>query len=605
MLKTFQLAFQTSDLSADDMQLLINNVDLAIVTAASTARHANAAGTKAAITDYRIVTQLPVYNVIDWLAYARQNSLDPELGFFHVSSAYTFNPALTGFSADGYPVRWWADAQRITALGVRTNLFDHFDANDLLYPHPTWFTDNAHTVAMGAATNDAIFWGYQDPFATIDFVVTTPAVGWTGVWKYPRLVDSDGVPTGYGTLSLVADTTNGLTQSGQIRFVPPSDWVPALLAVGGTGSFVTASYPLAPPTYPIGGYYVKLQTTAPGSQAPAVSSARAQDYTGQGDTYTSITIPAWDAAADLDGDGYLNDAEYATRASGKDARFQYQSRMATYGGANVLWANYTNPAMQAWLADYLVRSAQFSDWADGFFLDNSGVTTLTGVIETGNYPQGFAQALTRALEAMPPSDSGPRFVVLNTGTAGGSGYLAGFLQLRETNLRTNGTWKTFEQVASLASTGPSIIDAYDPSTDSPSDRDKMAMLAAYYCLAKTTDYLGVFSVNTTTGPWTPNKWFAAVGVDLGTPLAAKTLFASGVDPSDSGKTYRIYSRRYTLGTAYYKPLSAASDGTPGTNADNTATTHELLNTLAADGTQTASGKQITLRNGEGLVLFNR
>ena len=60
------------------------------------------------------------------------------------------------------------------------------------------------------------------------------------------------------------------------------------------------------------------------------------------------TIPAFDAQADTDHDGYLNNAEYAKRRSGYDARFVYESRLfyPNYGpmrfATNVSDANFRN-----------------------------------------------------------------------------------------------------------------------------------------------------------------------------------------------------------------------------------------------------------------------
>src|SRR5207237_304900 len=66
--------------------------------------------------------------------------------------------------------------------------------------------------------------------------------------------------------------------------------------------------------------------------------------------------PPFDAAADANGDGYLTDAEYATRANGKNARFDYESRLFyPYYGQMRFVTNPSSVNVQQWAADYHVR----------------------------------------------------------------------------------------------------------------------------------------------------------------------------------------------------------------------------------------------------------
>ncbi len=51
--------------------------------------------------------------------------------------------------------------------------------------------------------------------------------GWSGVWEYATAVDANGNPTGWKTLKLTQDGTNGFRTSGRITFDPPADWVAA------------------------------------------------------------------------------------------------------------------------------------------------------------------------------------------------------------------------------------------------------------------------------------------------------------------------------------------------------------------------------------------
>src|SRR6185436_17008731 len=83
-------------------------------------------------------------------------------------------------------------------------------------------------------------------------------------------------------------------------------------------------------------------------------------------------IPPFDFAADADGDGYLNDAEYATREPGFDARFVYESRLFyPYYGQMRFVTNPASSAVRHWAADYHVRLLNASPLADGLFMDNA------------------------------------------------------------------------------------------------------------------------------------------------------------------------------------------------------------------------------------------
>src|SRR5207237_1337823 len=101
-------------------------------------------------------------------------------------------------------------------------------------------------------------------------------------------------------------------------------------------------------------YTVRVRTTTTGTP-PEAKTVVGRDYVGAFGTIKG-TIPAFDTAADRDGDGHLTDVEYANRKPGMDARFLYESRLfyPQYGQMRFV----TNPAQAAvrrWAADYHVR----------------------------------------------------------------------------------------------------------------------------------------------------------------------------------------------------------------------------------------------------------
>src|SRR5262249_4143322 len=194
-------------------------------------------------------------------------------------------------------------------------------------------------------------------YREINVALTTPAAGgWSAVLEYPTDVDVHGVPTAWGTLTLLADTTGGFRTSGRITFDPPANWKSAILG---------ASARL---------FYIRVRTLTDGT-APVARALLGRDYVGANGSTTGI-IPAFDYAADANHDSYLTDAEYAPRQPGDDARFAYEGR-AFYGSYGQM-RFATNPAsasFRAWVVDYSGRVLVSQPLASGLFVDNS-----TGVV---------------------------------------------------------------------------------------------------------------------------------------------------------------------------------------------------------------------------------
>src|SRR5439155_21110096 len=142
-----------------------------------------------------------------------------------------------------------------------------------------------------------------------------------------------------------------------------------------------------------------------------------RDYVNARGT-TSGIIPAFDAAADLNHDGYLSDAEYARRAPGHDARFLYESRVfyGVYGQMRFA-ANPSNAGFQNWAADYAVRFLRSNPQADGIFMDNAtGKPPVggTAVLEaTSTYAGDYGAMLNYIGQAI-----APHWIMANTSGGG-------------------------------------------------------------------------------------------------------------------------------------------------------------------------------------------
>src|SRR5262249_59887430 len=129
---------------------------------------------------------------------------------------------------------------------------------------------------------------------------------------------------------------SGLADSGRITFDPPPDWKTASIANSARL------------------YYVRFRTTADGT-APAASTILGRDYV-EANGKTTGAIPAFDSKADTNGDGYLDDREFAHHAPGKDARLLYESRMFTESYGQMRFG--TNPSgagFRDWAVDYHQR----------------------------------------------------------------------------------------------------------------------------------------------------------------------------------------------------------------------------------------------------------
>lgn len=524
--------------------------------------------------------------LLDWLQYADARGVSRETAFFHVAQATPF----VGNSPSAQPVNWFWDV-------FRSGISGGADTDFTRAARGTTST----TVNWGVA-GQAMHFGYTDPFREIHLDISRAASGgWGGVWEYASVNASGQVV--WRPLALLSDGSAAFSRTGvrSVVFDPPADWRAVSLREGGNSL-----------------YYVRFRVTAGSSTtlAPVTRSMRGRDYV-QANGSTSGVIPAFDFAADQDGDGYLNDAEYARRTPGLDARFVYESRMfyPYYGQMRFV----TNPAgaeVSAWAADYHQRLLARFPLADGLFIDNaSGRVNFEGarlVESSANLSANSARVVEAVRQAV-----APRWVVANTvgGHADADGIAAAssaaFEEFLLRPLATN--WSRFNDVVDivdrrLAAPGSPylIMDSSAQGGSRTDARTQMSVLAYYYLLADPVrTFLMFFGGDSPSTPWVQH-WSAAAAVNIGQPLGRFALVDSGADPANPLLTYRVFAREYSNGLAVYKPLSYAQGRGEGTTADATRTflplngTYRILN---ADGTLSANVvSSLWLRNGEGVVL---
>jgi hypothetical protein len=572
-----ELAYSGNPMGAVEDQLLQSSVDL-VVADPQYLSHIHAVAPSTPLLIYTNASSIYQSLLTSWLNYADAQGISRESAFYHVSQATPFS----GTSASSQPVDWFWGVYRGSATW--TNL-----------------TSQAHGGSSGVtfgAAGEAVAVGYTDPFREIDLALTSAASGgWSAVLEYPTAVDSSGNPTTWAPLTTLTDTSAGLTRSGQITFDPPADWKTA--SIGGSARL----------------YYVRFRTTTSGI-ASVASSILGRDYVSARGT-TSGVIPAFDYAADTDHDGYLNDAEYAKRAPGKDARFVYESR--AFAGSYGQMRFATNPAdlsYRKWLIGAETASLNSLPLASGLFVDNSGGTApvnAANVLETvTSYATDYGALLNAVGQAI-----APKWLLANTAAStGGADAIIPKIQgyFEEFALRPlASTYQQFEDLAAqtahraaLSTPAPyAVLDSL-PTGGSPTDpRTQLATLAEYYLLEDpATTFLDPFGGFAPASTWSQH-WIPAAAVDIGAPAGSWSLLASGADPSSPALTYHVYQRSFADGLVLYKPLSFGNNMT-GTLSDTSATTLALGGTyrpLQADGTLGAPVTSISLRNGEGAILI--
>jgi hypothetical protein len=571
-----ELAYSGNPMGWFEDTLLRNSVDL-VVPDNNYLSHIAAVAPNTPRLTYINVSSLYLSLLTSWLNYADSHGLSREQAFYHVAQATPF----TGTSPSSQPVNWFWAVYQGASIWTDWTYQAHGG-----YPSGVAF----------AAAGQSLALGYPDPFREINLTLASgAAAGWSAVLEYPTTIDSFGRPTVWAPLTALSNTTLGLTRSGQILFDPPPNWIPA--SINGSARL----------------YFVRFRTTA-GGTAPVASSILGRDYVGANGT-TSGIIPAFDAAADLDHDGYLNNLEYARRGPGLNARFLYESR-AYYGnyGQMRFAANPSAGGFRNWAVNYSLQYLNSLPLATGLFMDNSGgkapfnpgdvLESLTYyATDYGTLLHGIRQAIA------------PRWVLANTaggGTTADTVALQTAAYFEEFAIRPLASnYQQFLDLADLvarraasASAPYAILDSL-PAGGSPTDpRTQLATLAYYYLLADPANtFLDFYGGFEPASSWT-RHWVPAVAYNIGQPLRPWSLFASGVDPDNWSLSYHVYGRLFSNALVLYKPLSYGA-GVTGTTADATATTLSLgrsYRPLRADGTLGAAVTSITLRNGEGAIL---
>lgn len=535
-----------------------------------------------------------------WFKWADTHGLSREGAFYHAAAPSRFR----GDSPSSLPVtRFWG-----LFLG------DSRPARNL--ERAIWPSGEGFSPPGLAGHSFSV--GYPDPYREINVRLSSaPAGRWAGLWEYPTAENADGTPGGWRRLPLLADSTRGLRQDGRILFDPPAGWKAAQIG---------SSYL----------FYLRCRTASAG-RPPVVGGLKGRDFVAARGSNTAI-IPVFDDAADANGDGYLNEDEYASRANGKDARFSYESRMLTptYGQMRFT-TNPGDPSFRRWVVAYhrqmygeqVARigapNVLFLDNNTGRFPLRSWTVAEPGA---GTYARDLG-TLDRAL-----SDAiRPGFVLPHAGPLG----LEDAPILQRVPLSWNEKeiqplrwyWKQYleriqvvKRLAALTDPQPYIFHDSYTAVKGPADVDERFRIGALVCFLQMRrdptreffSYLG-YSYDKDIR----YKWADILAYDFGAPLEEVTTFAEGPDP-ENGANFKIFRRPYDGpdhdGRAdiltLFKPVSftdwAGVKSHPSSISDATATTHDLggaYRPLRSDGRLSPTITRITLRNGEGAILVKQ
>ncbi len=320
--------------------------------------------------------------------------------------------------------------------------------NTILYGKPTQlgyvptYTDacnqslGSNDAVLGSGSKNGLWVAVPEEVAEITIPISTPGdpgVGGQVVIEYVNAVDENFHITGWGQVTITYDGTNGLRQSGTIKWLPPTDWkwcIPypphslgsALLISENVGCYIfrvrAMNYAVTPRVdiNAIKGSILRqvlqLVTTSyrKGSVISATSNSvtinngrlyKSTDYyksmtieivsgtgTGQSRTVTASTasytptltvspnwdvvpdttsvyritgptvmVPGWDPANDANGDGYVDDNEFASRPNpNASARFRWEARVTAGSGWSssnaTCRANLWNPQYRQALVEY-------------------------------------------------------------------------------------------------------------------------------------------------------------------------------------------------------------------------------------------------------------
>ena len=315
-------------------------------------------------------------------------------------------------------------------------------------------------------------------------------------------------------------------------------------------------------------------------------------------------------------------------------KYDYESAFLHRGGhdsthrvafKNESWRWLINPGdagSRAYQADRLSRIAQ---GYDGVFLDEFGGPMYGAVKPTDEFATGAAYLASEAeLLAQAHAAMAPKILLINiaeywTPTDSAIVVAGGGAQLERTNYpftdRTEERWREIDHllaagvytefVATISYTEWTGVPKNRPTFNagmygSPRERGQMAQLASYYMAVGSDPQRLSFDQQNYWNVRPDTAWARAVEVDVGHPLRARHVIASGSDPK--GQKYRTYAREFEHALVLMRP---AIDWHPTVYGDDTALEIPLpkpMRLLHRDGTLGPPVQSVKLRNVDAAIF---
>jgi hypothetical protein len=145
-------------------------------------------------------------------------------------------------------------------------------------------------------------------------------------------------------------------------------------------------------------------------------------------------------------------------------------------------------------------------------------------------------------------------------------------------------------------------------------RYHMWQLASYYLMKEPVGsearvyYDTGFCSNATVKPLTnPTEWLLAYQADIGQPVSDAVVFQEGTAGQGSGGracAYKIWSRTYTKSTVYVRPKDMWDCVDYGDTSAAMVTLATPGQLVKEDGTLKPAVSSVSLRNGEGVIVYN-
>ena len=298
-------------------------------------------------------------------------------------------------------------------------------------------------------------------------------------------------------------------------------------------------------------------------------------------------------------------------------------RVAFRNESNRWLINPGDAGSRAYQADRLKRVAEGEA---GVFLDEFGGPMYGAIKATDefataeDYLASEAQLISQAHAAI-----APRILLINIAeywrpTDSAIVVAGGGAQLERTNYpltdRLEGRWK---QIDNLQAAGvytefvgllsytewarvPISHQSFNAGNyESVTDRGQMAQLASYYMVVPADPQRLSFDQQNYWNVRPDSVWATAVEKDVGHPIEARHVIASGKDPV--GQSYRVYARQFENAYVLIRP---AVDWRPTLYGDQTGVSIPLekpMRLLHRDGSLGPPVTTIMLRNVEAAVLF--